>query len=820
MHRLLSRQIKKFFGEDFVANHSMSAFLEAVDSYYNELEKECKLIENALEISTTELKSANEKVKKANTDLTNAILNTLNDCVAAIDENGNILFTNPSAGHLTGYTQEEMLGRNFHELLHYHKLDGTHFPIDECEISKAIISDPTAIISGESHIIKKDGSIAFTKYTGTPIFRDDKRFGHVLSLQDLTEQRKKEALLVLQNNALNAAANMILITDDNGFIEYANNAFFTFTKFETDTIIGRHTRVLGGGLNEKNFYANMWKTIKRGHTWEGVLFNRKADGTVYPEEMTITPIMEQDKITHFIAVKKDITERIANEEALKDSAQRALEASKMKSEFLSTMSHEIRTPMNGIIGMTEILLQTEMNKEQNEFAKIIKHSAESLLTILNDILDFSKMEAGKLDIVNSVFDLPETCSGVSKLLGSGAKQKGLDFNIQIDRSIPVNVEGDPVRIRQIMMNLIGNAIKFTEKGFVKVRVTPISAIEDGFIVRFSVEDSGIGISNDASKKLFTSFMQADSSTSRKFGGTGLGLAICKKLVSLMNGDIGVVSKEGIGSTFWFEIPLKTSNINIQEKEEKRHHEIFDNHFNNINILLAEDNVVNQKIAMIQLEKLGLLVDIAANGQEAIDKALTKPYNLILMDCQMPTKDGYSATRELRSCGFNKPILAMTANAMQGDREKCIASGMDDYLTKPIDIYELRQMLDKWLFNDNENKNMGAEKYISRNRLEEFFGDDLEITREFLDIYLESTHNILEEIGISLESNNIEKINQLGHNLKGSSANAGVKLLSDIGNSIEKIGKDQDILSIKSQLENAKLILQAVEKEINEDFKSV
>ncbi len=819
MHRLLARQIKRFFGEGYVFDEKTQQFLNAINTYYGDNEKENKLLENALDMSTTELRDANDKIKKANSDLTNAVLNTLSDCVVAMDLDGNVLFTNPATCKLSGYTSEELLGKNFHELLHYQKPDGTHFPKEECAIVMSLNHDDIES-KGNSYIIKKNGSVADIKYVGTAIYQNGSRFGYVISFQDLTEQKQKDELLMLQKNALDATANMIVITDNSGFVEYANKSFYTFSGFEEYEVAGRHTKIFSSGLNTREFYNDMWKVIQEGRTWEGILYNKKKDGSVYPEEMTITPIIDSQEITHFVAVKKDITDRLANEEALKDAMTKALEASKMKSEFLSTMSHEIRTPMNGIIGMVEILLQTELEPEQKEYATIVKHSSESLLAILNDILDFSKMEAGKLDIINSDFDLPETCSGISKLLGSQAKEKGLEFVINIDKSIPVNVIGDSVRIRQVMMNLIGNAIKFTERGSVKVSLAPVLPIDGGFIVRFSVADTGVGIPKTSQRKLFNSFTQADSSTSRKFGGTGLGLAICKKLVALMDGDIGVISEEGRGSTFWFEIPLKTSNINILDRQNDTDiiNKYYLENISNKRILLAEDNVVNQKIALIQLQRLGFEVDIAPNGQEAVDKALRHKYELILMDCQMPTKDGYTATKELRSAGYVQPILAMTANAMQGDREKCIQCGMNDYITKPINSKELQEMLSKWLdatpAGDGSNDNFNTSNaYLDMERLEEFFGDDMEMTKEFLDIYIESTTNIIEEIIKELSVENFSKLKSLGHNLKGSSANAGVQALSDIGFGIETAAKEEKLETIGSQIENLRLIFEKVKAEI-------
>jgi PAS domain S-box-containing protein len=642
-----------------------------------------------------------------------------------------------------------------------------------------------------------------------------------LEKANATLLKQKDSLLSIRKKALDAAGNMILITDKDGTIEYANNLFYSFTGFTESDVLWKNTRTLGTHMNSDEFYKNLWDTIGSGKVWDGVLYNKKRNGSIYPEEMTVTPIFEGDTITHFVAVKKDITERLDKEAQLKATMEKALEASKMKSEFLSTMSHEIRTPMNGIIGMTEILLGTELDKEQTEFAKIIRESSDSLLAILNDILDFSKMEAGKMTIEEVDFDLKDTCKGVIRLLESKAKEKGLELIMDMDASLPIYVKTDPVRVRQIILNLVGNAIKFTEKGFVKIKLEPVLAIKDGFIVRFVIEDSGIGISKETQKKLFQSFTQADGSTTRRYGGTGLGLAICKKLIALMDGDIGVVSEGGQGSKFWFEIPLKISQRNFQTEEAaKGGTSVTTPASNGKRLLLAEDNIVNQKVAVVQLNKLGYAVDVAENGQKAVELALANGnYELILMDCQMPTLDGFEATRELRKQGFDKPIIAMTANAMQGDRERCIAAGMDDYVTKPINTNLLSQTLEKYIKTDNvqnstdDNKKEKPVYFLNRDRLNDFFGDDLETLKEFLAIYVHSTTELIDNLHAASNEDNFDALFGLGHNLKGSSANAGAERLSAIGATIEMAAKAKDADKIAESMQEIEIIFDLIKEEI-------
>ncbi|MFZ2620785.1 MAG: ATP-binding protein [Alphaproteobacteria bacterium] len=515
---------------------------------------------------------------------------------------------------------------------------------------------------------------------------------------------------------------------------------------------------------------------------------------------TPLPNMESARGSHLLAAFEDMRTTVAMAVAeLEKAAEQADAANSAKSNFLANMSHELRTPMNGVLGMVEMMMSTPLSHEQQEFAVRIKKSAENLLVILNDILDFSKIEANALQLENIPYTLQDIAQEVVEMLSPLAAEKGLTLTLEKDAALPHTLVGDPGRVRQILVNLVGNAVKFTLAGGVKVHLTNGHDAEYRKIINVDVTDTGVGMAADKLHLLFKKFSQADASMARKFGGTGLGLAITKQLVNMMHGEITVASEVGVGSTFSFYLPVHKPSADMLAKHraemEKMKERTMDSTtaklpLNQVSMLLVEDDPVNREVAQRLLGKLGITqIDMATDGQEAVGMFDPSIYNVIVMDCQMPNMDGFEATGHIRAreadLGTHLPIIAATANAMVGDREKCINSGMDDYVSKPIRLTQLKEVLGRYIQFDAAPETLApvteasvtTVPLLDIEHLQSFTDGDQKVEQELVQLFYDQANASLEMLSLYTDDAHAEDWKKLAHRLKGSSANLGASRLS-------------------------------------------
>ncbi|MGI8809322.1 MAG: PAS domain S-box protein [Acidimicrobiales bacterium] len=654
--------------------------------------------------------TARRRAEEAHTNLA-SIVQASRDAIFAKTLDGTVTSWNHGAEMLFGYSAGDMVGGPIDVLIPSERRD-------EEEELRGRVAGGLGVEQLETVRLRKDGTPVDVSVTLSPIADAAGTISGIAAIcRDVTERNRAEAKF---QGLLESAPDAIVVVGPDGLIRIVNRQAEILFGYSRDELLGqpvelliperfaaRHPRLRADFLADASARA-------MGANLE--LAARRRDGSEFPVDISLAPLQTEEGVLVSAAVR-DVTERRRAQAALLEreaelalARDQALEASRLKSDFLANMSHEIRTPMNAVIGLTGLLLDSSLSAEQREYLGAVRSAGEALLEIINDLLDFSKIEAGKLRLEVMDFDLRTVVEEVRDLLGADAREKGIELSTLVRADAPAFVRGDPGRVRQVLTNLVGNAIKFSDDGEVAVRVHPGEDVGGATRLRFEVTDTGIGIPPDAQRQLFQAFEQVDTSASRRHGGTGLGLAISKQLVEMMGGEIGMESTLGAGSTFWFDVPLAvasappTKAVRLQDPIELQVH-------GDARLLVAEDNPVNQLVAVRMLEKLGFRADVAANGSEAVDALMRIEYAAVLMDCQMPEMDGFEATRAIRrqqSGGRRTPVIAMTAAAAEADRNRCFEADMDDYISKPVRSEDLRIVLARWLPGDPSRTDDSAE----------------------------------------------------------------------------------------------------------------
>jgi PAS domain S-box-containing protein len=628
-------------------------------------------------------KQAEQALRDANGKL-NAIIQASPLGIVTTDRAGRILLCNPAFEKLFQFSAAEAAGAELNSLIVPPELK-----TESEELTRR--GQAGEAINATTRRRRKDGTLLDVELYGVSLLVGGEPAGGLVLYQDISARRRAEESLRKLSQALEQSAESVLITDKDGVIEYVNPCFVDLTGYSREEAVGYTPRILKSGKHLLGFYQSFWATILSGDVYRGVFVNKKKSGEVFFEEKTIAPVKDaRGTITNFVSVGRDITLRRKAEEELKKAKETAEEASRAKSDFLANMSHEIRTPMNGIIGMTELTLETDLNSEQREYLAMVKSSADALLQVINDILDFSKVEAGMLELEREPFALRTSIGETMKVLGHLAHRKKLELAWQAAADVPEWVVGDRGRLRQMLVNLVGNAIKFTEQGEIVVTVRVENFVRNGVALNFCISDTGIGIPAEKQRLIFEAFTQADGSTTRKYGGTGLGLAIAQRLAGLQEGNLWVESEAGKGSVFHFTVCL-----GLPDKSFVLPKQPVPDALRGLRSLVVDDNRTNRLIVAELLRQWGMLPEEAENGKAAL-KILHwaqqdgKAFRLAVLDAQMPEMDGFTLAQRIREepCFSSVAMIMLSSAAQPGDAARSREAGIAASLIKPAQPSEL------------------------------------------------------------------------------------------------------------------------------------
>ncbi|MBF0179712.1 MAG: PAS domain S-box protein [Magnetococcales bacterium] len=764
------------------------------------------------------------------------------NAIITIDAGGWIRSFNAAAERLFGHAADVIVGQSIKRLIPQ-RLHAAH----DQGFAQFLASGMSRIIGVAIEVegMRADGTTVPIELTVSEMVVGGQRM-FVGIMTDITLRKEAENRLrrseATTRAIVESAVNGIVMIDPEGVIRLFNPAAERLFDHKAGEMIGRNVNMLmpspvreeHDGYLRRYLETGERRIIGAGREVEG----QRRDGSTFPLNLAVSELgVGAERM--FVGILTDLTARKAVEQALVDARELADQANRMKGDFLANMSHEIRTPMNAIMGMTHLALQTDLTDKQKDYLGKIQYSARNLLGIVNDILDFSKIEAGKLTMECIAFRLDEVLEHLYGMIGMKAEEKGLDWQVTSADDLPELLLGDPLRLGQVLINLGNNAVKFTERGTIRIVVERLAEAGQRIQLGFAVQDTGIGVTEEQRRRLFQAFIQADASTTRRHGGTGLGLSICKRLVTLMGGDIRVESTLGAGSTFrftaWFELPsssvaqsfhldwLKRGKGVVKARDGEAIHDIL-----GARVLLVEDNPINRQVAVELLEANGLLVSVAGDGEAALAQLERERFELVLLDLQMPGMDGFEVARAMRrDPRFGSlPILAMTAHAMAGDRERCLDAGMNDHLAKPIDPDRLFEALVRWIpagervactMGSRVESRLPGEAAIDRVAGLRQVGGKPEFYRRLLQEFRRDYRTVAERMGSLVASGEMREAMRLAHTLKGVAGALGARLLADSARELEaalRAGEPADGL-LDTLAQRASRLWQEIDREMGE-----
>lgn len=727
----------------------------------------------------------------------NAIVKASMDALVTVDQQGRVVDYNKVAEQTFGWKYDEIVGLNLADFVIPKNKRQAHFR----GMKRFIITKSSPLINQRLELtaLHKSGKSFPIEVNISPI-ETEQGMLFTAFIRDISARLQNETELRLAAQTFESSE-AIFISDALGQIIRTNQAFTTITGYSEAEVLGQNPSILASGQHNAAYYKQMWDTLATQGKWAGEIYNKRKNGEIYPEHLIITALKDKHStITHYIAHFMDISEQKNNEENLRQARIEADASNQSKSQFLASMSHEIRTPMNAVIGILDLLKETPLDAEQQPLIQSARDSGELLLNIINDILDFTKIDMGELILQRSEFDLRHALQKCIALMQFLATKKSLQLSLQTTGELPECVCADHDRLQQVLINLINNAIKFTDHGAITLSAEVMEYDDEQYQLRFQVSDTGIGIAAENQQHLFDEFTMVDQTHSRKYEGTGLGLAICHRLVALMGGEITVQSELGKGSTFMFTIKLRKGDKNNLHDQQATLPPIpIDNH---LKLLVAEDNKPNQMVIKKMLQRAHLDVDVVNNGYEALQAVQKQHYDIVLMDISMPEMDGMSATQAIRKLAgeySDLPIVALTAHTLSGDRERFLAAGMNDYLSKPIVRQEALHCIARWTSKTapiaTPSTAMAPKEdllpYVDEKVLTQLVLDtDAEVVPDLITLYVEDSKQRAAQLQAALDNHDINALEFEAHTLGSSAIAHGNARLHQLARKIEHLCREK------------------------------